>query len=161
MMRPMQTLDLPQSVLAVLEPLFERLPLDQALTQLVVQEPLSNDLTELVEKLVTDPAIAKRPALVSTLWLYVDELDRSHTLSQSMHTATGSYLHGIMHRREGDFSNSHYWMYQAGSHPVLSQIDGYDPHQFIDDVQANPTSTKLAQLQREEWVALVNYCVNS
>lgn len=157
----MQTLDLPQSIQSALTPLLEALPVDQAMDQLVVQSPISHELSTIAEQIVNTPAIAKRPALQSALWLYVDELDRSHTLSQSIHSATGSYLHGIMHRREGDFSNSHYWFYQVDSHPVFEQIKGYTPHQFIDDVQANPTCSKLAQRQRDEWIALVNHCVRS
>src|SRR3972149_251074 len=35
-------------------------------------------------------------------WLLYDYLDNSHTISQSIKTHTGSFWHGIMHRREGD-----------------------------------------------------------
>src|SRR5437868_2895832 len=39
------------------------------------------------------------------LWLYHDYLDESHRISQEIETQTGSYWHGLMHRREPDFSN--------------------------------------------------------
>ena len=58
----------------------------------------------------------------SALWLLAGELDRSHTLSQSIETPDGSYWHGIMHRREGDFWNSKYWFRRVGRHPVLGQL---------------------------------------
>jgi hypothetical protein len=156
----MQTLELPQSLQKALSPLLEALPLEQAMGQLVVQAPHSAQLSHLVEQLITQPAIAANAKLCAALWLYVDELDLSHTLSQSIKDADGSYWHGIMHRREGDFSNSHYWFYNVGQrHPVYAQIDGYDPHQFIDEVQANPTDPQLVKMQRDEWIALVNHCV--
>src|SRR4051794_32254466 len=46
--------------------------------------------------------------LVAGLWLWHDWLDESHRISQRVETADGSYWHAIMHRREGDFSNSKY-----------------------------------------------------
>lgn len=60
--------------------------------------------------------------LEAALWLLAGELDRSHTLSQSFENSDGSYWHGIMHRREGDFWNSKYWFRRVGPHPVLSEL---------------------------------------
>ena len=38
----------------------------------------------------------------AALWLYHDFLDESHTISQGVETAEGSYWHALMHRREPD-----------------------------------------------------------
>ena len=65
---------------------------------------------------VVDRSMAE--ACRSGLWLYHDYLDTSHTISQSISTPTGSYWHGIMHRREPDFSNAKYWFRRVGRHPV-------------------------------------------
>src|SRR3954470_162325 len=40
-------------------------------------------------------------AMLASLWLWHDWLDESHTISQSLHSSTGSLWHAIMHRREG------------------------------------------------------------
>jgi hypothetical protein len=45
-------------------------------------------------------------------------LDRSHEISQGLATAEGSFWHGIMHRREGDYPNAKYWFRQAGPHAI-------------------------------------------
>jgi hypothetical protein len=45
-------------------------------------------------------------ACLAGLWLYHDFLDESHTISQEIGSTTGSYWHGIMHRREPDASNA-------------------------------------------------------
>jgi len=55
-----------------------------------------------------------------------DELDASHNLSQSVegegkHLA-GDYWHGIMHRREPDYSNAKYWFRRVGRNPVFDAL---------------------------------------
>src|SRR4051794_18122244 len=107
---------LPEAIAGALEPLFAALPLEQAMGQLTGSAPKQ---TALVQEILKNPTLANRPELAAGLWLYVDDLERSHTISQSIGDTTGSYWHGIMHRREGDFSNSHYWMRRATGHPLL------------------------------------------
>jgi hypothetical protein len=52
------------------------------------------------------------------LWLY-GFLDETHQLVQSDHTAEGSYWHALMHRSEGDYSNSMYWYDKVGRHAIF------------------------------------------
>src|SRR3954462_10860641 len=61
-------------------------------------------------------------AMLAGLWLWHDWLDESHHISQSLASSTGSFWHAIMHRREGDFSNSKYWYARLQNHPVLQQL---------------------------------------
>ncbi|HEX3725872.1 MAG TPA: hypothetical protein VHV08_06500, partial [Pirellulales bacterium] len=56
------------------------------------------------------------------LWLRHDFLDESHAISQEIETSGGSYWHGIMHRREGDFANSQYWFRRVGHHPIFPDL---------------------------------------
>ena len=56
------------------------------------------------------------------MWLLAGELNRSHEVSQKLETQAGSYWHGIMHRREGDFWNAKYWFRKVGPHPVIEQL---------------------------------------
>ncbi len=65
------------------------------------------------------------PCAISGLWLLAGELDRSHDISQAIDSPTGLYWHGIMHRREGDFSNAKYWMRRAAGHPVIAELANY------------------------------------
>src|SRR5207302_2029669 len=61
-------------------------------------------------------------ACLAGLWLYHDFLDESHQRSQSISSAEGSYWHGIMHRREPDFSNAAYWFRRVGEHPIYDSL---------------------------------------
>jgi len=58
----------------------------------------------------------------SALYLYFSDLDSSHRISQDVHSATGSFLHGIMHRQEPDFSNAKYWFRKAPRHEVFPAL---------------------------------------
>ena len=58
-----------------------------------------------------------RRLLQSAALLWHDDLDGSHKISQGIQTTDGSFLHGIMHRREPDNSNAKYWFRRVGDHP--------------------------------------------
>jgi len=155
--------NLPEPVAEAIRPLLERLPLEKTMTALLVKTPAHSEFLNLVEEIVKLPAIGVSSPLASGLWLYVDNLRTSHRISQKLEDETGSFWHGIMHRREGDWDNSKYWFSKAAGHPVLTQISGYDSHKFVDDVEArhSESPTELIDLQRKEWCALFEWCANN
>ena len=163
----MQRPNLPTDIAETVEPLFDALPPEQAMDKLVVSmHGGSEALVEQVQTIVASPAIKDRPALAAGLWLYIDELDRSHRISQGMGDQTGAFWHAIMHRREGDFGNSGYWFSRTGHHPAMDQIAGYDAKDFLKQAerayeQGNNTDPTLAELQREEWARLFEWCARA
>ena len=101
------------------------------------------------------------------LYLYFSALDESHTISQTIHTPSGSYWHGIMHRQEGDWSNARYWFRRTGSHPVFSALEeetgkAWDPFDFVDlcakDSARQAQRGSLVRLQMAEWRLLMAHC---
>src|SRR5688572_8078834 len=80
---------------------------------------LSQESTFAHTRVVDDEMAA---CCVAGVWLLHDFLDESHTLSQGIDTSAGSFWHGIMHRREGDFSNAKYWFRHTGRHPAMGPI---------------------------------------
>ena len=128
-------------------------------------------------------------AMLAGLWLWHDWLDESHVISQSLHSATGSFWHAIMHRREGDFSNSKYWYARCQNHPVIQQManqagqilhslpadkaflrlmsGGWNCDLFVDLVQSvagdekNPKYPAAISLQQLEWRLLFDHCTRA
>ncbi len=61
-------------------------------------------------------------AIKSGLLLWNDDLNDSHDISQGLSNNTGSYWHGIMHRREPDYSNAKYWFGRIGTHHIYPEL---------------------------------------
>ncbi|PYV45480.1 MAG: hypothetical protein DMG06_02240 [Acidobacteria bacterium] len=60
-------------------------------------------------------------ARAGAFWLH-GFLDEAHQLAQKDRTAEGSYWHALMHRSEGDFSNSMYWYQKVGKHAIFPAL---------------------------------------
>jgi hypothetical protein len=98
------------------------------------------------------------PAFKAGLLLYLDELELSHAISQSIDTPLGAWWHAIMHRREGDYWNSHYWLDRACSHSFF--IDSpVNPREMVDecDKDLRRDQPDLIRKQRQEWQALIDW----
>jgi hypothetical protein len=156
---------LPADLASLLAELLDVLPPDRAMRALVVTAPQSARASAVVSSLMTQPRISSHPELIAALWLYVDELDKSHVESQAIDTPTGSYWHGIMHRREGDFDNSHYWFDRVGKHHPALLLEQIDPHELIDRAREAHTSgaidETLIKAQQHQWWSLFAWCATN
>jgi hypothetical protein len=86
------------------------------------------------------------PAVMAGLWLYCGRFDESHSISQDLHTAEGSYWHGILHRQEPDDGNAGYWFKRVGRHPIFDEL------RAAADTAGYPAGT------RWDAGAFINFC---
>lgn len=127
---------------------------------------------------VVDPEAAR--CCVAAILLLSDQLDASHTWSQQVETPEGSFWHGIMHRREGDYSNAKYWFRRVGRHPVYEPLaiaaasladaaggasplagSPWDPDAMVDacrqGVRTGSHADLLRRVQQAEWELLFDH----
>ena len=101
-------------------------------------------------------------AIKSGLLLWNDALDESHTISQGLENQTGSYWHGIMHRREPDYSNAKYWFGRVGTHPIFPQLRERAIAISKETSSSSDTLTRIAQTieASENWEAyqFIDWC---
>lgn len=137
-------------------------------------QPRSSLEEQLAPLLETSALSAERQELIRALvFLWHDHLDPAHTIAQSLDTPDSAFVHGIVHRREPDFSNAAYWFRRVGPHPAFARIAAeaetllkagsqpglggklvksgtWDPFAFIDECAAADTRPEsVRRLLRE------------
>ena len=158
---------------------------DDLLATLAPREPLGYDLVRRIreaddamlaggKKIVSAPPLA---LVRGALYYAVDALDECHRIFQEDHTDAGSYWHGMMHRREGDFDNARYWFRRAGALPIAAALHAeaarvsplmarqttWDAYLLTGECEqckhgAEESRAECVALHRVEFDGLLDYC---
>lgn len=148
-----------QQIQQIIQKLRSRIPLPSLVPEKIWDKDLSQEIGTL----------SVNPTMAATLFLWNDDLEKAHSLAQQVESSTGSLIHGIMHRRQPDYSNSKYWFRQAGSHPIfinlIQEFPNWEPLSFVD--QCEQASKKndlkaiedLSLVQSREFELLAHYCL--
>jgi hypothetical protein len=105
------------------------------------------------------PLIDRSMALAccAGIWLRHDYLEESHEISQNLDTLEGSYWHGILHRREPDFGNAHYWMRRVPRHATHASLLA-GSRRLAVAVAPEPATAGLLQASAWSSAAFVDLC---
>lgn len=127
----------------------------------VWQSGLDEEIAELAARVPGDDPRNKEAsqavqAMAAALYLWNDSLESAHRIVQLFeYIPTFDLLHGIVHRREGDYANSRYWLRNAGHHPAYyglqarasRLLEGKD----WTEVDAEAGSALNAMAEQGEW----------
>jgi hypothetical protein len=128
--------------------------------------PVQKDL--IAEILKADDAIfgsgiENRACVRALLILQAGDLDRSHKIVQEMPGKSAAYVHGMLHRIEGDYSNAKYWFRRATNHPAFSR-GSVDPIDLTDQLARSVRSAvpqDLTQSLRIELNSLLDFLMKT
>jgi hypothetical protein len=112
-MRKPSKSSIPEQIEAWLAELPAEMPL-----QAIPKPVQAKELTQLL----ADNRVGSRSMTAALLWLRLGEIDFPHQVVQDDRSELGSYLHGVVHRLEGDFFNAGYWLRQIRSNTMFNAI---------------------------------------
>jgi hypothetical protein len=101
----------------------------------------------------------KRGLIEAFLLYALDDIHAAHSIFQEDDSFFGSYGHGMMHRREGDFWNANYWFRRAGNPGCLCFPDNRSPSEITalcEKAMGSPkTLPETILILHQEWVLLL------
>ena len=119
----------PEEVFAAL---FAVQPLQESFRDLIQPKSPNQAMHHAVNSAIAQ--VSSDPCLTAAIYLYADNLDSAHQEAQRDESdPEAAYWHGIMHRREGDFSNANYWFRRTGT--LRAQV-GSDPVSITERAEA-------------------------
>ena len=114
---------------------------------------------ERLGQLLANSRLPTDSLITAMLWLRIGVIDKPHKIVQEGRTTIASYLHGIVHRMEGDYWNSKYWFKQVRDIRLLGPLSNL-MEQSLKDQSLSSTAASLKIMQDNVFVPaeLVSAC---
>jgi hypothetical protein len=116
------------------------------------QPDLVEELLRVSDLTLADDRGPRVDCIRSLLLLQAGEFERSHSIIQGMSGSDPAYIHGMIHRVEGDFWNAKYWFRRSKKHPAFlgTQIDPFSITDMVEDTKGKtPPATTTESLTKE------------
>jgi hypothetical protein len=70
------------------------------------------------------PMLCNTP-VAALMWLRIGRFEPAHSIVQDASRGLPAYIHGMLHRLEGDYWNANYWFRQTRDQELLASIQRY------------------------------------
>ncbi len=152
-------IDFSLPIIAPLQSWFETLPTEVPLRSHPTKQ---NDAkAKSLQLLIASNSAIQGTFVEALLWLRLGKLDPAHGIVQDDTQGLGAYIHGFLHRMEGDFWNANYWFRRVRDpkliHSILERVPPETPtaDHLTDACEQARVDAKLLQLYvTQEWLAL-------
>lgn len=145
---------------------------------------LESSCDKSIEAVLVEVPQASDTIVEALMWLRLGRLDPAHLIVQEASQGIAAYVHGMLHRLEGDFWNANYWFRQTRDPELVAWIreffrkrgvsipwkDRFDPVEFTracelwrgnrESVDRIPHEV-LQDLALREWEAVWENALNS
>jgi hypothetical protein len=98
-------------------------------------------------RLIAGSEVPADSLIAALLWLRVGIIEPAHEIVQDDSTQSGSYLHGVVHRLEGDYWNAKYWFRHAKDQRWMQLLSNAVVHRVAQEGLSD-VATKLKVLQQ-------------
>jgi hypothetical protein len=136
------------------------------------KDPSTAALAKSLSKTLELSGAVRGGELEALLYLRIGLMEPAHSNVQDAKRGLGAYIHGVLHRMEGDYWNAKYWfdrvrdtdllesiaeyIAQASASESLSLQEWTGPTDFVDACQSSHrnSSSELSSLAKLEWEAI-------
>lgn len=118
-------------------------------------QELEKSLAEILSQSELDSL--KSDLIRAVVLLWHDRLDAAHGIAQGIEDADGSFIHGIVHRREPDYGNARYWFRRVGEPDFFPNL-AHRIGALLDSKGASTLKTELVVDGKWDSLAFVDRC---
>jgi hypothetical protein len=130
-----------------------------SLSQPEIQPGLVEELNRVSDLVLANGCGPRVDCIRSLLLLQAGDFERSHSIVQAMSGSDPAYIHGMVHRVQGDFWNAKYWFRRSKKHPAFLEtpIDPFRITNLVEEAKGETPSPSIIQDLETEFRTLLDF----